>query len=332
MRTSNPRISWRPAARTLLAGAALAALAACSRPPAEPIPVLMYHHLAPDPGHDVWTVATDEFRRQIAELRAAGYQTVLPGELRDASARPRKPIVITFDDGLLSTLTEAEPILREAGFRAIGYLITGFIADAPADRMTYGVYDCLSWEEVRAMQRRGTFAFGIHSHSHAGQPDRLAQEAAECRRIFQRKTGIETRDFCYPYGAAPNALVQAVAAAGYRTAMICADRLFRPGLGADWLRIPRVSVYGGRHGFSATPPVRTASGAVEAEVRNAGRPLPVRGILRDAATGRAWSFSPRDRLGPAPQSWRWTELPADLDPATLQIEIWEQNGLFRYFP
>lgn len=328
----NPRISWLPAARALLAGAALAALAACARPLAEPIPVLMYHHVAPDPGRDVWTVATDEFRRQIAALKAAGYETVLPGELRAGGARPLKPLVITFDDGLLSTLTEAEPILRAAGFRAICYLITGSVADTPAERMKYGTYDCLTWEDVRAMQSRGTFAFGIHSHSHAGQPDRIAQEAAECRRIFRDKTGVATRDFCYPYGAAPNHLVQAVAAAGYRTAMVCADRLFVPGLGADWLRIPRVSVYGGRHDFSATPPARAESGAIAADVRNAGVPLPVRGVLRDSATGRAWNLQPPDRLGPELQTWRWTDLPADLDPAALQVEIWEQNGLFRYFP
>jgi peptidoglycan/xylan/chitin deacetylase (PgdA/CDA1 family) len=332
MRPPNPCSSWLPAARALLAGAALAALAACSRPPAEPIPVLMYHHVAPDPGRDVWTVSTDEFRRQIAALKAAGYETVLPGELRAGGARPAKPIVITFDDGLLSTLGEAEPILREAGFRAINYLITGFVADVPANRMKYGTYDCLSWEEVRAMQSRGTFVFGIHSHSHAQQPARLAQEAAECRRTFQDKTGLDALDFCYPYGRAPESLVAAVSNAGYRTAMVCEDRRFVPGPGADWLRIPRVSVYGGHHEFSATPPVRAGPGAVGAEVRNAGVPLPVRGVLRDAATRRAWTFQPPGRLGPAPQAWRWTDLPADLDPASLQVEIWEQNGLFRYFP
>lgn len=332
MRAPIPFTSWRQAARTLLAGAALALLGACARPPPEPVPVLMYHHLAADPGGDVWTVATGEFRRQIAALKAAGYQTVLPGELREATALPPKPLVLTFDDGLLSALTEAEPILRAAGFRAICYLITGSVADAPADRMRYGTYDCLTWEDVRAMQARGTFEFGIHSHSHAGQPDRIAQEAAECRRIFRGKTGVETRDFCYPYGRAPEILVAAVSNAGYRTAMVCEDQLFVPTPGADWLRIPRVSIYGGRHGFSATAPVRAGAGGVEAEVRNAGVPLPVRGVLRDPTTGRAWSLQPTGRLGPKPQTWRWSGLPPDVDPANLRVEIWEQNGLFRYFP
>lgn len=336
MHAPHPRVPWRQTAGALLAGLALAGLDACSRPPPEPIPVLMYHHVAPDPGTDVWTVSVAEFRRQIADLKAAGYRAILPREIAKLRPwkfwQPRKPIVLTFDDGLLSVLTEAEPVLREAGFRAICYLITGSVAATPAERMQYGGYDCLSWEEVRAMQARGTIAFGIHSHSHAQRPDRLAQEAAECRRIFLDETGVETREFCHPYGRAPEILVAAVSNAGYRTAMVCEDRLFAPGLGTDWLRIPRVSVYGGHHGFAATPPIRAEPGTVAAEVRNAGVPLPVRGILREADTGRAWPLQPSGRLGPEPQAWRWTGLPPDLDPANLRVEIWEQNGLFRYFP
>ena len=315
---------------------ALLLLGACSRQPPEAIPVLMYHHLAPDPGRDVWTVSVDEFRRQIADLKAAGYRAILPGDLAQRRAwkfwQPRKPVVITFDDGLLSTLTEAEPILREAGFRAIVYLITGFVAETPAERMTYGTYACLSWEDVRAMQRRGTFAFGIHSHSHAQQPARLAQEAAECRRIFQSQTGKTTDDYCYPYGAAPDLLVQAVSNAGYRTAMVCEDRLFSPARDADWFRIPRVSIYGGRHGFSASPGAQTAAGDLCAEVFNQGVPLPVRGLLRDGKSDRAIPLQPTARLGPQPQSWCWSPVPPEFGPATPSVEIWEQNGLFRYHP
>ena len=325
------RRPWIP----LLAWVALVALGACARRPSEPISILMYHHVAADPGTDVWTVSVAEFRRQIADLKAAGYQTILPTDLakigRRTSRLPRKPIVIAFDDGLLST-AEAEPILREAGFQAICYLITGFVADVPADRMTYGTYECLTWEEVRAMQKRGTFVFGIHSHSHSGSPARLAQETAESRRLFKSKTDEETRDYCYPYGVAPDFLVQAVSNAGYRTAMVCEDRTFIPAPGADLFRIPRVSVYGGRHAFSATPAARTDSGACCAEVRNNGVPLPVLGRLRDESSGRTWSLQPTARLGPQSQSWCWTNLPADLDPASLQVEIWEQNGLFQYHP
>ena len=331
---ARPRIRGRAIAG--LALPLLLALPGCRPGPPKPIPVLMYHQVAPDPGGDVWTVSTAEFRRQIADLKAAGFRTILPADLPRIRPwkfwLPRKPVIITFDDGLLGAATEAEPILREAGFKAISYLILGFIADTPAERKQYRADDCLTWEEVRAMQARGVFVCGVHSFSHTPAPALQAQETAECRNIFRRKTEVETRDYCYPYGGAPDPLRQAVADAGYRTAMICEDRLFSPGPGTDLLRIPRVSVYGGRHAFAATPLSGPANGAFRAEVKNEGVPLPVRGVLRDAQTGRTWPFQPERRLDGHPQTWLWTNLPPQLSAAALQIEIWEQNGLFRYRP
>jgi peptidoglycan/xylan/chitin deacetylase (PgdA/CDA1 family) len=314
----------------------LAAFAGCRPAPVEPIPILMYHHIAPDPGRDVWTLSSAEFQRQITGLRDAGYQTILPGDLarppRWPRRLPRKPIVITFDDGLHSTLVEAEPVLREAGFQAIVYLITGLVADTPAERRRYRQYDGLTWEEVRAMQTRGTLAFGIHSHSHTGDAARQALEVAECRRIFRDKTGTETRHYCYPYGAAPDLLVQAVRDAGYLTAMVCEDRLFSPGPDADLFRIPRVSVYGGRHDFAVAPRPRATDGSFIAYVQNLGLPLPVLGRLRHVPTGQIWPFTPGERLGYDPQRWQWSDVPSSFDDASLQVEIWEQNGLFRYHP
>lgn len=330
-----PRCFWKSATLVLLAGFAWAGLGACARTP-KPIPVLMYHGLAADPGSDVWTVATDEFRRQVADLKAAGYRTILPADLEKRRRWKlwfvRKPILITFDDGLRSVLTEAEPILREAGFRATAYLILSNIADSPAERRQYRQTDCLVWPEVRALLARGTFAFGIHSFSHTSVPSRQALEVAECRAIFRRQTGQKTRAYCYPYGIAPDLLRDAVAAAGYRTAMICGDQTFTNAPGADFLRIPRVSVFGGTHRFSAVPAAAPSPGAFCAEVRNDGVVLAARGVLRDPATGRCWSLPPVARLEGHAQTWCWTNLPAGQAAAGLQVEIWEQNGLFRYYP
>ena len=329
------RTALRGLAAAALAGA-LAGAAGCGRAAPETVPGLMYHHLAPDPGGDVWTVGTDEFRRQVADLQAAGYRTILPGDLARRRPwkfwQPRKPVVITFDDGLRSTLTDAEPILHAAGFRAICYLITGNVADAPETRVKYRQDDSLIWPEVRDMLARGTFAFGIHSFSHTSDPARQALEVVECRAIFKRQTGQKTRAYCYPYGVAPGLLRDAVAAAGYRTAMICGDQTFTNAPGADFLRIPRVSVFGGTHRFSATPAGAPGPGAFCADVRNDGVGLAARGVLRDLGTGRRWSRPPVARLDGHAQTWCWTNLPAGPAAAGLQVEIWEQNSLFRYYP
>lgn len=296
----------------------------------------MYHHVSPNPGDDVWTVSRDEFRRQIAELKAAGFETVRPGDLRRGgrlvSRLPDKPLAITFDDGLLSALTEAEPVLKAAGFHATVYLITGFVGESPSSRLQYRNYDCLSWEEIRAMHSRGTISFGIHSHSHSGDPNRQALEVGECRNILRRNGGMDSSDYCYPYGSAPDLLVRSVSNAGYRTAMVCEDLLFFPSAESDLFRIPRVSVYGGSHNFSVLADPSVSNGSFSATAANHGVPLPVRAVLRHLPSGRSWPLQPSERLGPEPQRWIWAHLPEPMSSNDLSVEIWEQNGLFRYHP
>ena len=80
------------------------------------------------------------------------------------------------------------------------------------------------------------------------------------------------------------------------------------------------------------PAAAPAAGAFCAEVRNDGVVLAARGVLRDPATGHRWSLPPVARLDGHTQTWCWTNLPAGQAPAGLQVEIWEQNGLFRYYP
>ena len=130
------------------------------------------------------------------------------------------------------------------------------------------------------MQRRGTFSFGVHSLAHTPDPRREAETVASARQAFRRRTGRSPDSFCYPHGQAPDVLREAVQAAGFTTAMVCEDtwHVFSPT--NDLLRIPRVSVYGGRH-----------------DQRHEAH-----GLFREAAAGMPAASSPQpDRAGePAP--------------------------------
>ena len=86
---------------------------------ADPLPVLMYHHMVPD-GQDCndMTVTPGKFRADLETVLAMGYTPVLPRELAAGDALPEKPILITFDDGYRSNYDLVYPILREYGVKA----------------------------------------------------------------------------------------------------------------------------------------------------------------------------------------------------------------------
>src|SRR5438045_3464510 len=84
-----------------------------------PVPILMYHVLAPpqpnDPYPDLYVKPAD-FRAQVAWLAEHRYHAVTLRQVYDywrgRRALPRKPVVLTFDDGYHSDFTVALPTLR----------------------------------------------------------------------------------------------------------------------------------------------------------------------------------------------------------------------------
>ncbi|NJL57350.1 polysaccharide deacetylase family protein [bacterium] len=78
-------------------------------------------------------------------LQSEGYSTIslyaLDRALLTGTPLPRKPIVLTFDDGHIDHYAHVFPLLREYGFTGTFFIITG-----KADR---AVPDYLSWGKFR---------------------------------------------------------------------------------------------------------------------------------------------------------------------------------------
>lgn len=218
------------------------------------VPILMYHEIGAT-ANSPWCVPVETFRAQMACLREQGFQTVLPSDLaahrKWGKPLPRKPIILTFDDGYLCNLTTVEPILKENKFRAVIYLITSLVAETTEGRGAYENKPCLTWPEVLAMQQRRTFAFGGHGHVHNNLAvDGQAElHIAECFRQLARHGISQPYSFCYPHGQQNRPTRQLVRQAGFQTAVVCADTVAEITPATDLLALPRVSVMGGRHAF-----------------------------------------------------------------------------------
>ncbi len=124
---------------------------------ADPLPVLMYHHMVPD-GQDCndMTVTPGKFRSDLDAILAKGYTPVLPRELAAGDALPEKPILITFDDGYRSNYDLVYPILREYGVKACISIIV-LMPDLPTDNFC-------TWNQLREMTASGLVEIGSHSY------------------------------------------------------------------------------------------------------------------------------------------------------------------------
>lgn len=92
------------------------------------VPVLLYHHLDPEAdGSNQLVVTPATFERQIQALHDAGYTGVSVADLQNyvhnGTPLPKRPIVITFDDGYLSSYEYAFPILQNYQMKATIFVI-----------------------------------------------------------------------------------------------------------------------------------------------------------------------------------------------------------------
>ncbi|MCG7344886.1 polysaccharide deacetylase family protein [Sporosarcina sp. ACRSL] len=118
----------------------------------EGIPVLVYHHILPLESMTTMnsTISVELFEKQMEYLASRQFKTLTAHQLYDylegRLVVPQKAVLITFDDGLLSTKEYAHPILKRYGFSAIQHIISSrtdrgqgaqlFDADGPLQYLT----------------------------------------------------------------------------------------------------------------------------------------------------------------------------------------------------
>ena len=165
------------------------------------VPILMYHVVGP--GLDAPTelrdlvVPTATFLAQMTALHDVGWHTLtmaeLAGDLAAGVAPPAKTFVITVDDGHVDGLTIIDPILRQLGYRATFYLVTGRL-----DRAGY-----LTDAQARVLVDDG-MDVGNHTVHHPNlstmSRTALVDEIGGAETALQAMTGIAPVTLAYPSG------------------------------------------------------------------------------------------------------------------------------------
>ncbi len=219
--------------------------------PHAPIPILLYHGVAPEGPEALapWVMDPDRFAAHMTALARRGVVALRVSELVDLLAAGQQPpestVVVTFDDGLADFGEHAWPVLRDLDLPATLYVVTGYVGaeaewlrpfGAPVPRM-------LTWDEVIGLDRGGC-EIGSHSQRHPELDtlgcDVLCDEVRTSRTVLSMQLGHPVRSFAYPHGYHGKAVVRAVRDAGYDSA--CAVRNMLSSAGDDPFTLARVTV------------------------------------------------------------------------------------------
>ena len=224
------------------------------------IKVLMYHNIVDDEKSSRmhWTnVGKEEFRRHLSLLDKWGFTPITFRDYmlftKGKIMLPKRPVIITFDDGYEEVYKTAFTMMKEMGWNAVVFVIGDkrIKIDLWNDKLGTGSPSLLNLSQVKEMHEAG-FEIGSHSMTHQYLPYKSYvnawHEIARSKEELESLIGSNVQSFCYPYGAVNKYVKQLVKIAGYDVG--CGVYTGHPKFGLDIFDVRRITIPGGTNTLS----------------------------------------------------------------------------------
>lgn len=176
------------------------------------IPILLYHDFvkkvpAQDPDNFQYINTPESFEENIKTLLKNNYTFLSFKDLNDAYNNkmklPKKPILITLDDGYYSNYKYVFPILKKYNIKVAIFIVTDNIGKIVNGKKY------LTWKQCKIMQDSNLVEIFSHSKKHVFYNrlpvSELRNDVDQSYQEIEKHLGKqELKVFAYPYGAYTN--------------------------------------------------------------------------------------------------------------------------------
>lgn len=179
------------------------------------IPILMYHSISDDDPNNNLLIPPAMFEEQMAWLQENNFTAMSMDEALEAMETgkvPKRPVVITFDDGYSDNYISAFPSLKNHGLKAIFFVIT--------DGVDNGYY--MSSDMLKEMHQAG-MSIENHTANHL-ELDKLSREDAydaikRGQEFLRNIIGSDGNYLCYPVGKYSDETIEIAKELGVKAAI-----------------------------------------------------------------------------------------------------------------
>lgn len=193
------------------------------------IPILMYHKI---PDHEIQSqhkiyVTKSNFEKHLKFFKSRNFTTLTFSDLKKFRTGqlsfknfPKKPLILTFDDGYVDNLQNASPLLKQYGFKAQLFLLADQnIGNNSWDiNSTEPAHDIVTGKE-RQLWLESQFEIGSHGFAHKKITEFSAEEAfnelVESKKSLEREFNKPIDVFAFTYGITEKNSAELAQAAGY---------------------------------------------------------------------------------------------------------------------
>jgi poly-beta-1,6-N-acetyl-D-glucosamine N-deacetylase len=188
------------------------------------VPVIMYHDILPEK-KVFFDVTTTELEQHFELIKKSGATPIsldlLSIHLRTGIPLPKKPVVLSFDDGYGGHYEYVYPLLKKYNYPAVFAIYIKGVGNNVG--RTH-----VSWENLREMVTDPLVTIASHSVSHPSDlrilpDDKLQIELLESKRVLESNLRIPINYFIYPVGKFDNRVAALVQAGGYQLGLTMRD-------------------------------------------------------------------------------------------------------------
>lgn len=212
------------------------------------LPVVMYHQLTKSESKaGKYVLMLEQFENDLKYLKSRKYQTVTVEQLSDFSQGkidlPEKCVMITFDDGNETLYEYAQPLLKQYGFTAVGFVV-GALADRYTELDDHNLnYSNLNWQEIKELCSENIIDIQSHSFDlHKNTAERsgakkkksetveqydefLRADAAKMKEAMMKNAGTAPLAFAYPFGSYSAESTDILKKCGFKLTFTCEERV-----------------------------------------------------------------------------------------------------------
>lgn len=134
------------------------------------LPVLMYHSVINNPSKSgKYVITPQKFEEDLLYLKQKGYETVSVKQIiqyvYNNAPLPKKPIILTFDDGMYNNYEYILPILEKHNSCAVFSIVGSYTDEYSENNIVDPAYSYLRWCDIEALSDSEHIEFGNHSYN-----------------------------------------------------------------------------------------------------------------------------------------------------------------------
>jgi peptidoglycan/xylan/chitin deacetylase (PgdA/CDA1 family) len=204
--------------------------------------VVMYHNIL-NCKNSIYIVSSRQLEEDLKALKQEGYTSVFPSEViafvKGKGTLPKKPIMITFDDGYYNNMYYALPILKKYNMKANLNVIGAFSEHSTnSGDHSDPSYSHITWTQLKELADSGYFEIGNHTYNmHKFKPrygimpkkaeselvykQKLKKDVAHLQEILKENCGLTPNVFAYPFGRYSQMSKEVLLSMGFEMLLTC---------------------------------------------------------------------------------------------------------------